>query len=170
MIREAVIEDLEALAGLYKELKTYHHNLDPEGFKIPSDDVAKKRIGYYLEHSDNDRRPKYICHETDGVVDAYAFYEVFSPYIDGEKIADIDGSVSIQEIVVSENSRRQGIGTELIHRLYEIAKENHCGSMYVGAHADNYGAQQFYKKFGLVPKSINMEMKIDISTEDKGDN
>ena len=160
MIREAAHDDLEALAKLRIELKVYHHDLDPYEYTIPTEDGSKNKIKFYLEHVDDKRISKFICHEENGVIDAYAMYEIFTPYIGKEKIADFDGHISIEEIMVSENSRRKGIGTELIHRLCEIAKENDCTSLCLSAHAKNYGARKFYAKLGLVPKSITMEMRL----------
>lgn len=160
MIREAVIDDLEALAKLRIELKVYHHDLDPYEYTIPTEEGSKSKIKFYLEHADDKRISRFICHEGNGVIDAYAKYEIFTPYVGGEKIADFDGHISIEEIMVSESSRRKGIGTELIHKLCEIAKENDCTSLYLSTHAENYGAHQFYKKLGLVPKSIRMEKRL----------
>lgn len=160
MIRAATLDDLKPLAELYKELMIYHNSLDPEGFKIPDDATCEKKVKYHLDNADNDSIPKLICHDTNGIVDAYALYEIFTPYLNGKKLFEADPSISIEQIIVSENARRKGIGTELIHGLLDIAKKDLCTALYIKVHANNDSARQFYEKLGLVPKSINMEMRL----------
>lgn len=157
MIRAATIDDLEQLAVLYKELMIYHHKLDPEKYEIPDDRACEKKFRVYFDYCDDDRIPKLICHDTGGIIDGYALYMVCVLYDGNEKLF---GTLSIEQIVVSESVRRKGIGSEIMRGLLKIASENDCDTLDIKVHANNDMAKQFYKKIGLVPKSINMEMRL----------
>lgn len=77
-----------------------------------------------------------------------------------EEHGDISGFVSVDGdmvgyIGVSENSRRKGIGTELINKIkqkYDIIKLN--------VYADNEEAMGFYKKngFTVISRQINNDL------------
>ena len=156
MIREAVIDDLDTLARLYKELMTYHHGLDPIKFKLPNDKACEKKMRQFIE----DNTAKYgmfktIGHVTNDVVDGYAiYYSIF------DKSTEIpNGAFMINHLFVTETARRKGIGTELMRGLLKLAKDNNCEALSIDVHVNNDIARQFYEKLGLIPKSINMEMR-----------
>lgn len=47
-----------------------------------------------------------------------------------------------------------------MRELINIAKENDCDTLDIKVRAENSTARRFYEKIGLVPKSINMEMRL----------
>lgn len=161
MIREAAINDKKTLAALYKELMVYHNRLAPQKYKIPDDEACEKRFDFVL-NKDNYRglrnEPFLLCYEENGIVNAYAYLEIYETYFfDGTKYG---GFAVIEEIIVSEKFRRSGIGTELIREVCALAKEHHCETLGVKVRANNDGARKFYEKIGLLPESIEMEMRL----------
>lgn len=104
MIREATVDDLKPLAALYKDLMIYHNKFDPKEYKIPDNAASEKRIRYYLEN-DDERVPKIICHDTNGMVDGYAVYAVCNSYLGDKKII---GALAVEQIMVAENAQQKG--------------------------------------------------------------
>lgn len=156
MIRQATNDDLGALAALYKVLMISDHGLRPDKFVIPDDAECEKRIRKYLN---TDSFFGVICHEDGGIIDGYASYLTITATSDAIKAG---GFLVIANLVVAEGSRRKGIGTELLNRLFGLAKELHCATVTLDTLPENAAALSFYKKMGLVPSSIHLEKRIDI--------
>src|ERR1700752_1131447 len=54
----------------------------------------------------------------------------------------------IYELGVAPAARLQGVATELVKHLAEIARERGCYGMWVGTESDNEAAQATYRKAG----------------------
>ncbi len=57
--------------------------------------------------------------------------------------------VKIWDILVDEDHRRQGIGTELMRRAREFATKNSCRALVVETQTTNWPALNFYLKMGF---------------------
>jgi ribosomal protein S18 acetylase RimI-like enzyme len=66
----------------------------------------------------------------------------------------------IVEIGVSPEYRSSGVGSKLVDALKEWAKESGYQVLIVNSYATNNKAIAFYKKQGLAPNDINLEMEI----------
>ena len=154
MIREATENDLKQLAELYKELMVYHNRLDPKKYELPDDIACEKEIKRYFEYS---VIYNVLCHETDNVVDGFVVYMLLNLKSSKDKP---DGIIKVDSIVVAENARRKGIGTELINEMYRLAKENFCNTVSLDMHMENGDARKFYEKMGMIPTTIHMEMRL----------
>ncbi len=155
MIREATVDDIPSLAALYKELMVYHHKLNPEKFEIPNDNASEDKIKEKMDLGD---LFIIICHETDGIIDGFAIFLTLAEKNSTEE--NPKGSVILHDLVVSENSRHKGIGTELINEVIKIAKENHCSSIILDVNTLNMDAQNFYEKKGFEPTTIQMRKRL----------
>lgn len=149
MIRQATIDDLSALAALYKELTISDHELRPDRSEIPDDAACEKRVRKYLNSGGFFG---VICHEDDGMIGGYAAYMITT--------AATGGSLVIVNVFVAEGSRRKGIGTELLNGIFDIARENGCDTVTADTLPENAAALGFYKKMGLVPCSVHLEKRI----------
>lgn len=159
MIREATPNDVKALSALYKELMTYHNELDPEKYAIPDDEACEMKMRTRIDLSfEKYGMIKFLCHESDGILDAYAIHMACSLCGTVEKS---DGFLSIEELIVHKNAQRKGIGSELVCELIRIAKEKHCETIDLNVYINNESAKRFYEKNGLLPKLIKMEMRLD---------
>jgi ribosomal protein S18 acetylase RimI-like enzyme len=67
----------------------------------------------------------------------------------------------VEELVVSEGKRGQGIGSALLSTLLQQAKENGWAEVSVTVMHDNHQALQFYKQHGLVDEAVLLEKHID---------
>jgi ribosomal protein S18 acetylase RimI-like enzyme len=63
----------------------------------------------------------------------------------------------IEELVVVEEKRSQGIGGLLVEHLLACAQQNGCVEVAVGVMPDNVRAQQFYRRHGLVDEAMLLE-------------
>ncbi|TFG26557.1 MAG: GNAT family N-acetyltransferase [Promethearchaeota archaeon] len=135
LIRELRKEDLEALKVLLNELNNV---LD-------------------LKHKINE------C-TIDSVYDAMDKYpEIYSNHVSVEnnKILGFlslifyksflheGGTALINELIVAEKYRNKGIGKQLIHKAFELAKKSGMDEIEVGTELSNTIAQTFYKKIGF---------------------
>jgi ribosomal protein S18 acetylase RimI-like enzyme len=66
-------------------------------------------------------------------------------------------SCFIDELVVADGHRRQGIGGALMAKLIEIAEAEHCAEITVCVDSDNDPAIKLYNRFGLVNESLLLE-------------
>ncbi len=149
MIRQATSDDLSALAALYKELTISDHGLRPDRSEIPDDAECEKRVRKYLN---SNGFFGVICHDDGGTIDGYAAYMTTT--------AAAGKFLVIVNVVVAEGSRRKGIGTELLNRLFELAKELHCATVTLDTLPENAAALSFYKKMGLSVGSVHLEKRI----------
>lgn len=66
---------------------------------------------------------------------------------------------SIESLFVNSEYRRQGIGGKLVRSQIEWLKNNSCNRIEVSTSYGNEAAIAFYKKLGIYPKSVRMELK-----------
>ena len=151
--RWATAEDSKALVTLWEELHRYHVGINPERHKMPNEYFFADMMKNFLGSEDY----AVILHETAGNTDAYAvlFVDEFdNPDEHTRKVC------FIEHFMVTESTRGQGIGTALFREIREYARAEKCDFIRLGVNAKNPTAIEFYKKMGLIPQSINMEMKL----------
>lgn len=69
--------------------------------------------------------------------------------------------LSIDDLGVEETLRNQGIGTQMMTELSEMAKrEWGCSSICLYVDAPNESAQAYYKKCGFVVRNIGMTLNL----------
>lgn len=66
-------------------------------------------------------------------------------------------SVLIEELVVDENCRGEGIGGALLDTLMDRLRGLDCKEVCVAVMPDNEGAIRFYKRHGLVEEALFLE-------------
>lgn len=157
MIRIAESTDFEQLAGLFKELHLHHVRIKPEAFVMPADEFFENKIREIL----NGGEQSVFVSDNSGL-DGYAVV----------KIIDVDSEDKpfrrvcfIDCFAVAKRARRKGIGTALFEAVNAFARENGCTSVQLGVSACNGGAIGFYKKMGLLPRTITMERVVGASPD-----
>ena len=70
-------------------------------------------------------------------------------------------SALIDELVVSEQYRGQGIGGELLEAAIEECRRLGCCEMEVGTESSNRKARDFYRKHGFEEEAILLEKDLD---------
>lgn len=84
-------------------------------------------------------------------------YIVAEPKVFGYRLSKC---IEIDNMGVSPEYRSQGVGTELIKRVSEIAKERGYQRMYVNSYWENTKAISFYEKSGFVKIDVSLEKVI----------
>ena len=67
----------------------------------------------------------------------------------------------IEELVVDEGARRQGVGRALIEAAVEWARAQGCSEVEVSTDLDNTHAQAFYRKLGFESEALLLEYELD---------
>ena len=62
---------------------------------------------------------------------------------------EIEPEIEIFKIGVKKEYQRKGVGTKLIQKLIEIAKEKNISKIFLEVKASNLSAYNFYKKLGF---------------------
>lgn len=73
----------------------------------------------------------------------------------------------IYELGVAPAARLQGVATELVRTLGEIARKNGCYGMWVATEPDNHAAKATYRKAGANEEAPFMLLSWDLTTEDR---
>jgi GNAT superfamily N-acetyltransferase len=81
----------------------------------------------------------------DGHLVGFASYSYLWPAV------GLTRSLFLKELYVSESVRRQGIGKQLMHALYEVAAKNECSRVEWMTDKFNADAQRFYEDLLGVP-------------------
>ena len=69
----------------------------------------------------------------------------------------------IYELGVAPAARLQGVATELVRALADVARDNGCYGMWVGTEADNVAAQATYRKAGASEEAPFLLLNWDLS-------
>lgn len=155
-IRTAVIDDCERIRPLQKEIAELHHKGRPDLFKTEARYFTKEEFAKRL----NDPNHTVLIAETDtGEVVGYAFAWVIF-YRNHSTFVDFD-CFYIDDICVSKDFRRNGIGKMLFERCRQTAKEKKCKIMDLGVYAFNKEAVAFYKKCGMTERILRMEYRLE---------
>ena len=65
--------------------------------------------------------------------------------------------IQINDVVVNEEFRHQGIASAMFERLLEFAREHSCKKISLEVRADNEVAQALYRKFGFVQVGLRKD-------------
>lgn len=145
IIRKAKKSDFDSILKLAKQLwdteKVFFSNLKDDYF---ADEQAKslllnnilKRKSHFLVAEENNKIIGYIY----GYVSRADLYKKKVGYID--------------QIVVDEEYRRQGICNKLMNSFTEIMKKYGCGYIELNAFKQNIPAVECYKKYGFKEYSV----------------
>ena len=67
----------------------------------------------------------------------------------------------IEELVVDERARRQGIGRALIQATLDWARAHGCSEVEISTEKDNLDAQAFYRRLGFESAALLLEYELD---------
>jgi len=142
---------VKVLQNLNDEVFVDNHKYDPD-LKM---DWAQSDVGekYFSDMLSN---PEAICllAEEDGKPVGYL---VAAQKDFGYRLSKC---IEIENMGVSPDYRSKGIGSQLVNKCIELAKENGFQKIYVNAYFENTKAIAFYEKCGL--KKIDVSLEKDI--------
>ncbi len=150
-LREATIEDAKEIA-LELWLPLAHEMEDISDYNELSEDLSQERlIEYRKEKLKNDDAVTVVFEHEKELIGVATFtaeepYEIFSR----GKYAKVN------EIYVKKDFRKQGIGSELLDKLFERAKELGCEQIELNVNVENEAAKELYKNKGFESEKIKM--------------
>jgi len=124
MIRLAKSKDIAKLVTLYNSSK----NLRGEDSKIS--EYHKENIKEYMK-----KKKFYVYEETNQILGAMLL-EIYSDYI------------YLHTIIVDKDNRGKGIGTKLMQKLEQLAKDKKITSIEADTEEENIKMQALFKKLG----------------------
>lgn len=133
-VREAVVEDAEALHALVKELAI------ALGDRSPRLEAMRARLDELLAEPG---ARVVVAEGAEGVVGAASLW--IKP-----DLAHGDVVVEVPMLVVSGGARRRGVGKLLIEEIWRIAAEENATLIELVATKENDAARAFYKSLGFV--------------------
>jgi ribosomal protein S18 acetylase RimI-like enzyme len=143
LVREAHPQDLEGVYAVFSLTDTMHREAHPEIFQKP-DDIAE--IKAYFSASIQARDTVVFVAEANGEIIGAMIAEM-------RQSADISLLVkriyiSIENLIITENYREQGVGQALMEQIHLWAQKNGVKEIQLTVWDFNQGAIAFYKKLG----------------------
>jgi GNAT superfamily N-acetyltransferase len=132
-VRPAVVDDLEAMVDLLRELFA----LEPD-FRF---DPVRQRRGLALLLGDRLRRVALVA-ERDGAVVGMVTGQLVVSTSEG------GGSVLVEDMVVIDSARRQGVGRLLLRAVETWARGRGATRLQLLADRENEAALRFYERLG----------------------
>jgi GNAT superfamily N-acetyltransferase len=140
VIRRALIEDVERLVPLWREMWDHHVPLDPRFTPTPA---ANFVMGQWIEgHVGSDRSAVFAAEERDGTLSGY----VLGTLLENPPVVPYPFYGLVSELAVRR--RRQGLGTRLLEALHGWFRERGAPYAEVNVSAFNAGARAFWRKRG----------------------
>jgi ribosomal protein S18 acetylase RimI-like enzyme len=133
-VREAVLEDAEALYYLARDLA------EALGDRRPRPDAVRARLGEFLKEP---RARVLVAEGEDGVVGAASIWTK-------PDLAHGDVVIEVPMLVVSGSARRLGVGKLLIEEIQSIAADENAALIELVATKENDVARAFYRSLGFV--------------------
>jgi ribosomal protein S18 acetylase RimI-like enzyme len=150
-IREGEERDIDQIAKLAFEFEEYLDDLEstPEEEKVSKDIVRNVLLDGFSD-------PKHIFFvaEQNGKLVGFSDFWVYPEFIHGGM------SVYLNNLYVTKENRRVGIGSNLLSATIKKSKELGAVALHISVLPENVIAQNFYKKNGIDWEIIMFEKKL----------
>ena len=143
VIRPAQQTDIDDIFALWCESMRYHEELDPFifGFDVTRAQEARKFLSEHMEKESS----IVLVALKNGKIVGYLLGSICArqPF---QKLHEIG---HIYDIVVTENERRHGIGTMLLHKAFVFFKKKNHDTVMLSVSDKNGAALRFYERHGF---------------------
>lgn len=148
-IRLARPEDHEAIEDMMKQVRQLHIALRPDIYRETAAVLSLDELKAAIE------RDSFFVATLDGR--PVGVLSVLYRHIESgfQVTRDI---VFAEALAVDEKHRGKGIGGALLDHLKTLKEEKHLDGIELQVNARNGSALSFYRKYGFVPKSVNLEL------------
>ena len=152
MIRKATVDDIPAIAELYREQFREMAKLIPDFIKEGDQSVE------FLEKTISNDDSDILVYENDGTVVGFILLQA-------KERPDFDFMLPgkycyIMDVIVTKTHRNKGFGTALMNSAKDWAKEQSCNLINLDVLVNNHGAIKLYEKLGFIPKAQEMYCKL----------
>lgn len=155
-IRPAAAADLQAIGRLGASLVAEHHQFDPLRFLAPPPDIAA-RYADFIGGRLGDADAIVLVAEQSGQVVGYTYAS-----LEGFDFMALRGPAgAIQDIIVDEGARRQGIGRALLETVLFELKAKGAPRVVLSTAHKNLGAQALFEREGFRRTMIEMTRELD---------
>lgn len=152
MVRKATKYDIPSITVLYREQFREMAKLIPDFIKEGDQSVEFLESTVISEESDI-----LVCEENGTVIGFILLQAKVRP----DFAFVISGKYCyIMDIIVTENHRRKGYGTELMNSAMDWARERGCNFINLDVLTNNPEAIRLYKKLGYTAKAQEMYIKL----------
>ena len=151
-IRPAQKGDYLPVKNLMIQLQQHHVNLRPDVYKMSEDFFTEETFDKLLAECN-----VLVAEENSEIIGAvsYSIMDMKASIIHPFK------SLWISDLVIDENNRGKGIGTLLMEKVKETAKENNVDRIQLNVSSYNTDAVKLYEKLCFTPEMIKMEYIFD---------
>jgi len=132
-IRQARKQDFEFIYKMIKQLNG-----------IPEEDEQLDRQKLAEIFDDHLEKPSKFCY----VAEISEIAVGFMSFLFDEQLSEMGKVLTLEELVVDEAVRGQGVGTHLVHYATEFAKKSACEVMQTTTNFRRKETLQFYEKLG----------------------
>ena len=153
-IRLAQNRDIPGMIALLYQVGGVHHEIRPDIFRSGAIKYTEGELDEILR---DENRPIFVAVE-DGFVQGYCFC-IHRAY-EGSTVLTDRKELYIDDLCVDETCRGQGVAKALYEHVCGYAREYGCRFVTLNVWCGNDGAQRFYEKMGMKPRSINMEAEL----------
>ena len=154
-IRTAKIHDCDRISELLAQIGGLHHRNRPDIFQP---DIRKYTVAQLQEILNTPEKPVLVAVSDDGTsefVAGYVFCQILN--YQGHPVFNSHKTLYIDDICVDEKCRSSGIGSLLLEKCKDLAKEHGCYCIDLNVWKFNEDAINFYEKCGFNTRSIRME-------------
>lgn len=155
MIRFAELNDLDGINVIHAELHIQHIGYRPDVFAPIEQPIFDALMKEYLMGE----KKRIIVSENDGIIDGYAAVSICDTSKGKGEILPFV-FIEVNEFAVKQGCEHRHIGTDMMNAVKDFAKESGAKFVELSVHAENVGAQAFYKANGLRMKTMKMQYKV----------
>jgi ribosomal protein S18 acetylase RimI-like enzyme len=137
-VRHAVLDDLDAIAALWRE---FDHELPPPTHEGPADEEKELREVAEIISSEI----AFVAEDDDGIPVGFALARRRAP-----------GFGTLTDLFVTKEARRSGIGTELMRRILAAFRDLEVERFDLDVQASNAVARSLYARWGLRDEVVIM--------------
>lgn len=151
ILEPAHASDWEAINALAMQVHTLHVGWRPDIYAMPQMLFTQERA-----EADIQSNALYVVRRN-GTVIAYARLGVRETEYPGLVKRKI---LLLEELCVSEDIRKRGIGTEMMSDIQMLAKELGCTDLELSVYPENEAALALYRKCGFTVRDLQMQRKV----------
>lgn len=153
-IENAKIENINEIAIIMKEIADIHISVRPDIFK---EKTIENLLDDIKESINSNNNWIFVAKDNDivkGILICKLKIIENHPNLKDSKVLWID------DLGVSSNFYKQGIGRLLVNKAIELAKSNNCSRVDLNCWKLNENAIKFYERIGITVQREIMELKI----------
>lgn len=147
------IKDLERINELAVKLHEYHVEWRPDIFVHTDQIITEEELKNMIENE-----KMFIAKEGDQIL---GYIILGSMREDHKKGYNYRKQLELEALIVDDSVRNKGVGSALMKKALDYAKENACTDVRLTVNEENTSAIKLYEKLGMRVRNIAYTMKID---------